>query len=108
MRFALDICKLIKQLPVDEPGPTAKRQLAKAAMSVAFNYRASCRERSHAEFTSKIGLVAEESDESQGWLEFITAAELIRGNELKRLHEESTELAKIFSASAGTARSRRK
>lgn len=25
MRFALDICSLIKRLPIDEPGPTATR-----------------------------------------------------------------------------------
>jgi hypothetical protein len=37
--------------------------LAKSATSVAFNYRASCRARSHAEFTAKTGLVAEEADE---------------------------------------------
>jgi four helix bundle protein len=104
MRFALDVCALIKSLPSDEPGPTVKRQLAKAATSVAFNYRASCRARSHAEFTAKIGLVAEESDESQGWLEFIEAARLIVSPEVSRLHQESTELLAIFSASAGTAR----
>ena len=87
MKFALDICSLIKQLPTDEPGPTAKRQLAKAATSVALNYRASCRARSHAEFTAKIGLVAEESDESLGWLDFIEAAGLISNEEMKRLYE---------------------
>jgi hypothetical protein len=38
--------------------------LAKSATSLAFNYRASCRARSHKEFTAKIGLVAEEADES--------------------------------------------
>jgi four helix bundle protein len=108
MRFALDICKLIKGLPTDEPGPTAKRQLAKAATSVALNYRASCRARSHAEFTARIGIVAEESDESQGWLEFIEASGLIEGDELQRLYEESTELSAIFSASVGTARSKRR
>ena len=106
MRFALDVCALIKKLPYDEPGPTAKRQLAKAATSVAFNYRASCRARSHAEFTAKIGLVSEESDESQGWLEFIEAAGLMASLELTRLQLESTELCSIFSASDGTARKR--
>jgi four helix bundle protein len=104
MRFALDVCALIKKLPNDEPGPTAKRQLAKSATSVAFNYRASCRARSHAEFTAKIGLVAEESDESQGWLEFVEAAGLISSDEVARLQQESTELCAIFSASSGTAR----
>src|SRR5438132_1589376 len=69
MRFALDVCHLIKHLPQSEPGPTIRRQLAKAATSVAFNYRASCRARSHIEFTAKVGVVAEEADESQGWFD---------------------------------------
>jgi len=105
MRFALDVCALIKHLPPSEPGPIVRRQLAKAATSVAFNYRASCRARSHAEFTSKIGLVSEEADESQGWLEFVEAAKLTASSELARLVGESSELVAIFSASVGTARS---
>jgi four helix bundle protein len=108
MRFALDVCALIKQLSREEPGPTVKRQLAKAATGTAFNYRASCRSRSHDEFTSRIGVVAEEADESQGWLEFIHAARLIESKEVGRLYKESTELCAIFSASVGTARSKQR
>ena len=104
MQFALDVCALIKGLPPDEPGPTVKRQLARAATSVAFNYRATCRARSHAEFTSKMGTCAEESDESQGWLEFIEAAPLIKSAEVSRLLKEATEISSIMSASVGTAR----
>src|SRR3989442_514767 len=104
MRFALDVCDLLKQLPHDEPGPTVRRQLAKSSTGVAFNYRASCRARSHAEFTSKIGVVAEEADETQGWLEFIDAANLVVSPDLPRLITEATELSAIMSASAGTAR----
>jgi len=106
MRFALDVCALIKKLPRDEPGPTVKRQLARSSTGLAFNYRASCRARSHKEFTSKIGVVAEEADEAQGWLEFIEAATLIYDPSLKRLVIESTELTKIASASYGTARAK--
>jgi hypothetical protein len=40
MRFSLDVCALIQLLPAGEPGWTVQRQLAKAATSVAFNYRA--------------------------------------------------------------------
>jgi four helix bundle protein len=109
MRFALDVCGLIRLLPAWEPGPTVCHQLAKASTSVAFNYRASCRARSHAEFTAKIGTVAEESDESLGWLEFIEAAELIAGSaDLPRLAAEARGLLAIFSASFGTARHKRK
>jgi hypothetical protein len=37
-RFALDVLRLIKLLPRDEPGPTIKRQLTKAATFVDMNY----------------------------------------------------------------------
>ena len=104
MRFALDVCGLLKQLPHEEPGPTVKKQLAKSSTGLAFNYRASCRARSHAEFTAKIGLVAEEADESQGWLEFIEAGRLISSPDVPRLLAEATELSAIMSASVGTAR----
>ena len=104
MRFALDVCALIQQLPAGEPSWTVQHQLARAATSVAFNYRAACRGRSHAEYTAKIGTVSEESDESLGWLEFIEAAGLLKSDELQRLVAESRELAAIMSASYGTAR----
>ena len=104
MRFALDVCALIKHLPHSEPSQTVQRQLTKAATSVAFNYRAACRARSHKEYTAKIGLVDEEADESVGWLEFIEAARLLKSSELVRLIVESRELAAIMSASYGTAR----
>jgi len=76
-RFALDVFELIKLLPATEPGPTIRRQLSKAASSVDMNYRASCRARSHAEFTAKIGTVAEEADESAEWLDVIAEARLV-------------------------------
>jgi four helix bundle protein len=104
MRFALDVCDLITHLPDSEPSQTARRQLAKAATSVAFNYRAACRGRSHKEYTAKIGLVAEEADESLGWLEFIEAACLLPSTALTHLIAECRELAAIMSASYGTAR----
>ena len=104
MRFALDVCGLIRGLPHIEPGPTAQRQLARAATGVAFNYRATCRARSHTEFTARMGVVAEEADESQGWLEFIEAGELLKSETLTRLIAEATELAAIMSAAYGTAR----
>ena len=63
-RFALDVFELIKLLPAVEPGPTIRRQLAKSATSVPTNYRSACRARSHAEFTARISVVAEEADES--------------------------------------------
>jgi four helix bundle protein len=104
MKFALAVCKLLKSLHRDEPGPTARRQLAKSSTSVAFNYRAACRARSHAEFTAKMGTVAEESDETLGWLEFINDARLLAAPVPTSLLQEARELVAIFSATYGTAR----
>jgi hypothetical protein len=55
-----------------------------------------------------MGVVAEEADESQGWLEFIEAAELLKSLALTRLIREATELAAITSAAYGTARHNQK
>ncbi len=108
MQFAVDVCSLLKLLPLDEPGPTVRRQLAKSSTSTAMNYRSSRRARSHAEFTSRMGIVADESDETLGWLEFIRRSKLLDTAELTRLLQEATELRNVFAASAGTARQRQR
>jgi hypothetical protein len=51
-----------------------------------------------------MGVVVEEADESQGWLEFIEAGELLKSTTLTRLIGEATELVAITSAAYGTAR----
>ena len=103
-KFALDVCAILSLLPREEPGPTIRRQIAKSSTGMAMNYCASCRARSHAEYTAKIGVVAEEADETQGWLEFIRDGKITVIRNLTSLISESTELSAIFSASAGTAR----
>jgi len=103
-RFAIDVTALIRTLSTEEPGPTVQRQLAKAATSVAANHRAARRSRSHKEFTARIGLVAEEADESHYWLQFAAATRLTAADDLTRLVGEANELTAIFSAMAGTAR----
>ncbi len=107
-RFALAVIGLIQRLPSNEPGPTVRQQLAKSATSVDMNYRAACRARSHAEFTAKIGLVAEEADETASWLELIAEAKLTDTDDLQQLREEARQLVAIFSASLGTARRNRR
>ena len=44
--------------------------------SVGANYRAACRSRSRAEFAAKLGIVAEEADETVYWLEMLRDGEL--------------------------------
>ncbi len=47
------------------------KQLLRCGTSVAANYRAVCRAWSKAEFIARIGIVAEEADESVLWLELL-------------------------------------
>jgi four helix bundle protein len=47
------------------------KQLLRCGTPVAANYRAVCRARSKAEFVARIGIVAEEADESILWLELL-------------------------------------
>ena len=107
-RFALEILELVKLLPATDPGPTIRRQLTKSATSVAANYRATRRARSHAEFTARMGMVAEEADESLFWLNLIIEGRLLTAPLLQELQGEANELVAIFSACVGTARRRRR
>jgi four helix bundle protein len=103
-RFAIDVCKLLKIIPYEEPGPTVRKQLAKSATSVAANYRATCRARSRPEFISKLGTVVEETDEALFWLEFARDAKLATNEAVAPLVDEAGQLAAIFAKSLGTAR----
>ncbi|HYT76047.1 MAG TPA: four helix bundle protein [Vicinamibacterales bacterium] len=104
-RFAIAIVHLCRRLPADRIVRTIGGQLLRSGTGVAANYRASCRARSDKEFCAKIGIVAEESDESQLWLELLSVASTgIDGKEHDELLKEAGELTAIFSASYATAR----
>ena len=79
-------------------------QLLASSSSIASNYRAAGRARSHAEFTAKIGVVLEEADESQHWLQHLDACRLAHPDRIAPLLAEATELVAIFTSSAKTAR----
>ena len=60
--------KFVEGLPGTDRARRLAGQYQDASTSTAANYRASRRARSHAEFTSKMGIVSEEADESVVWL----------------------------------------
>jgi len=51
-------------------------QLVDSAGSTDSNYRGACRGRSRREFIAKVGLAAEEADESKGWLQALVEADI--------------------------------
>jgi four helix bundle protein len=74
------------------------------APAIAANYHASCRARSRKEFIAKLGVVVEEADETELWLDMLLELDLITTPESSWLRSESGELRAIFKASLDTAR----
>src|SRR5438477_12446574 len=106
-KFALRVLNLIEHLPNTIGGRVIANQLARSATSVGANYRAACRARSRAEFASKLGTVAEESDESLYWLELIRDGKLMPDSKVSLLLTEADELTAILAAGRKSAASNR-
>lgn len=104
--FALRVIKLVDALPNTIAGRGMGRQLLDSATSVSANYRAARRARSRKEFVAKISIVAEESDESEHWLDLIMASGLMNTKRVLSLHQEAGELMKIFAATRKTTKSK--
>jgi four helix bundle protein len=102
--FALDVIDLIDSLLRSTTSDVLGKQLLRAATSVGANYRAACRARSRAEFIAKLGIVEEEADESQYWIDLLHARQLISSQQFHALTSEANELVAITVASINTAR----
>jgi four helix bundle protein len=101
--FAITVARLCSSFPGTMPGRHVAGQLIRCSTSVAANYRAACRARSKKEFVSKIGVVLEEADESQFWLEFARDLGLLTQSDPNRILSEANQLVAIFTATRATA-----
>jgi four helix bundle protein len=105
-KFALTILEFVDTLPKTSGAETVARQLARAGTGVVGNYRSACRGRSHAEFTARMGIVADESDESELWVDVCNQRQWGDATVRTWLLKESSELRAIFCAAYQTAKSR--
>jgi four helix bundle protein len=96
--FSLRILKLVDRLPRTMSGRAIGNQLVRCGTSIGANYRAACRSRSRAEFAAKLGVVAEEADETVYWLELLQDGKLLSETELSGVSKEANELSAIFTA----------
>ncbi|MFA5422956.1 MAG: four helix bundle protein [Phycisphaerae bacterium] len=104
--FAHRCVKLATALPDTPLGRQIKVQLIRCSSSAAANYRAACIAQSKASFIAKMSIVAEETDESCSWLQFIVDEKLMTVKQIESLLEEGEELTRIFLSSRMTARKR--
>ena len=103
-QFAYRIVHLFRSLPRTTEAQVAGKQLLRCGTSVAANYRAVCRARSKPEFVARMGVVAEEADETVFWLELLADNEIVAAKRLDGLLTEARELTAIFTASQRTAK----
>jgi four helix bundle protein len=103
-KFAVAILNLVDELPNRRSANIIGNQLGRSASSIASNYRAACRARSHAEFILKIGIVEEEADESVFWLDILPDTKNSTTELTTPLLKEARELTAIFTAASKTAK----
>lgn len=95
-------------MPRDPSSEVLAKQLTGSGTAESANYHSARRARSRAEFIAKLGIAAEEADETEHWLTVISDAHIISTTAgLKELHwlsDESRQLRAILVASVKTAR----
>jgi four helix bundle protein len=106
--FALQVIKLVENLPKGKTSDIIGKQLLKSGTSVGANYRSACRAKSTADFISKMGIVEEEADESIYWMELLIEAGIVGTNKIEPLMKEANELLAIAVSSIRTARRNKK
>ena len=102
--FALAVVRMVNEFPRTPTGRVIGDQLLRSGTSVAANYRAACRARSRREFIARMGVVEEEADEAQFWLELVVELRLCDPTRAAALGHEAGELVAIAVSSIRTAR----
>ncbi len=103
-QFAIEIIKLVDDLPKNRVADVIGKQLLRSGTSIGANYRAACRARSKADFIAKMGIVEEEADEVLYWLELLIGANIVSQDQVQHLFNEVNELTAIIVSSIRTAR----
>jgi four helix bundle protein len=103
-QFALNVGKLIIEMPDSKVNRHYFAQLVCCSSSVGANYRAARRAKSNADFINKLKIVEEECDESIYFLELLLEFNTDYIHRLKALIDEATAILKIIVASILTAK----
>ncbi|HVT13661.1 MAG TPA: four helix bundle protein [Fimbriimonadaceae bacterium] len=103
-QLASKVLSFTETFPRSNGADIIAKQLVRSATSVAANYRSACRGRSDAEMSVKLGIVEEEADESQLWLELVADKRYASEELTAELWQEFDEIVAIMVASRRTIR----
>ena len=90
--FALAVVRLVDEFPNRRAGWVIGDQLMRSRTSVGANYRAASRARSRREFIAKMGIVEEEADESEYWLDLAVDAGLVERERVAQLRDDARHI----------------
>ncbi len=107
-QFSLRIIRLYSSLPKSTVAQVIGRQLMRSGTSVGAHYRESRRNRSSAEFISKLEVGLQELEETKYWMELLHESKISSIEKMKGLLEETDELTSISVTCVKTAKSKRK
>jgi len=105
--FALAIVRLVDEFPHRRVGWVIGDQLARSGTSVGANYRSASRARSRRDFIAKMGIVEEEADESDYWLELAVEAGLLKADRVAQLRDDAQHIVAMTVLSIRRARGAR-
>src|SRR5437870_13824450 len=87
--FALAIIRLVEDLPRGRAADVIGNQLLLAGTAVGATYRSARRARSRRESAAKMGIVEEEAEEAQFWLDLVAARGLADTGRAGSLRDEA-------------------
>src|SRR4029453_14357958 len=95
--FALRVIRMYSDLPKgDSVAQVLGKQVLRSGTSVGANYRESSRDRSKAEFISKIGDSLKEIEETEYWLELLVDSGCIPAPKMADPLDRKRQLLPIF------------
>jgi four helix bundle protein len=106
--FALEIVKFVRKLPKEMVAYEIGRQLIKSEPSIASNYEEATGAFSKEDFIYKVNTAFKEAKETNLWLRLLRDSDLVRGDNIGRLIQESEEIRNILGKSVTTAKKNKK
>ncbi|MFH0888399.1 MAG: four helix bundle protein [Planctomycetota bacterium] len=106
-QFALRIIQLVRMLPSELAAREIGKQLIRSGSSVAANYEEATVAFSKNDFTYKLSTSFKEAKETWFWLRLLQDSEIVKGEIIQPLIQESHEIANILGKSVKTAKGRK-
>ena len=106
--YALNIIRLCASLPSRPEAQVLGRQLLRSGTAVGAHYREAKRAKSDADFVSKVEGLLQELEESGYWLELLQESEIVQGEGVAALLDETHQLTAIFVKIVTKVKSRSK